>query len=238
VEIKGMLDINTIEDTDVNIVVTAMDDLVKNNSGLLSNGNVHGYTRALGVVCREVCLRLDDKYKISDPANKDFENTCQQILALAGAMGESQAIVDIITRVLNTIRSSNNTIEPETGLNVRDLLVRAWSVANNLLVAPEEKNVIIINITDNILTNGGCLAGISGRLAHIYCSNIRTILEKGKQENSEEERSHKRRRTEEPVIFSGTVSSSIPSTKEEENVHLALALSVSAVSNPKSPKQF
>ena len=241
-----MLDVNEIEQEDVDLAVNAMEKLLANNPGLFCDGNIHAYTKILGDLCREVFFILDDKYKISDIANKDFENTCQQILNLAtSAMGEDQETVAIITRVLNTIRISSSTIEAETGLNVIDLLIRTWSVANNLLVSPEEKYIIITNITDNILTNGGCLAGISGRLIHIYCSNIRTILEKGQIEkkeannlqqmqlessdSDEEERSTKRRRTEKPLLFgeSSSVNALVPLSEEEEEYNLGLALSAS-----------
>lgn len=240
-----MLDINAIEYEDVALAVNAMEKLLENNPGLLCDGDIHAYTKLLGDLCREVFFILDDKYKISDLANKDFENTCQQILDLATTvMGKNQDTAAIIAKVLNTIRISNGTIESETGLNVIDLLIRTWSVTNNLLVSPEEKHIIITNITDNILTNGGCLAGVSGRLIHIYCSNIRTILEKAKIEkeeainlqqievessDSDEDRRTKRRRTEKPLLFGGssTVNALVPFSEEEEKHHLDLALSAS-----------
>lgn len=142
--------------------------------------DIHKYTAYLGAQCKQIFLRLDDKYHLAQAG--DFETIAREITALSGNDAS------VIT-VLGSIRAAGSTVDRETGLNIRDLLVRTWGLASHPL-APQKittdehpgiqinaRQVVVENLQHNKKTGGGCLPGISARLTQPYCTFMTIILE-------------------------------------------------------------
>ena len=129
--------------------------------------SVHMHAKYLGEQCK-FFLTIDSKYgfsKILDPA---------EVIAQIQSMSKNDR--EVIT-ILTTIKANGSIIEPETGLNVMELLVRTWSLANHHLASDSFPLLVIENLQHNIKAGGGCLAGISARLTQPYCNFIRWVLE-------------------------------------------------------------
>lgn len=143
------------------------------------DNNIHLNTGLLGSLCKTHFILIDDKYNLSKK-NSDgiiFEQVATEILSLATT--DHPTLVTNIQTVLDTIRTSGDSIEPETGLYVQDLLIRTWALIKHQLMMSyaDAKEVIIDNLNHNIQAGGGCLAGISARLTHPYCCFVRHIFD-------------------------------------------------------------
>jgi len=85
--------------------------------------DVHRHTGYLGEQYREVFVTLDQKYQLST-TTKTVETVIEEI--------QSQSNGAEVRATLDSIRSAGNTIEPETGINVQELLVRTWSLTDHV----------------------------------------------------------------------------------------------------------
>jgi hypothetical protein len=133
----------------------------------MSNSNVHSHTRAIGSHLKSVFTPIDQKYNLSK--SQDLKAVYTEILEYAGH--------DIkVKSALDSILSTAGSIEAETGAHVADLLVRTWDLAKNGHYS-NACDVVIDNLSQNILTGGGCLAGIAGRLVQPYSHFIQAKLE-------------------------------------------------------------
>lgn len=129
--------------------------------------DIHKHTRQIGQHFHNCFNRIDQKYRLSN--FRDFDTVYNEILGYANN--------DIaVKRVLDSIKRSAGAIEAETRINVRDLLVRTWDLANTSRIYSNIKDVIIENLKHNIQTQGGCLAGISARLVQPYSYLIHAII--------------------------------------------------------------
>ena len=178
-----------------------------NNMGAIYklDDNVHNHSKYLGAECQKF-LTLDNRYQISGPSKVNFENVCQQITDVSNND-------QIIVQVLTTIKNFGNGVESETSLNIKDLLIRTWDLTDHYLVAANMKELVIDNLKHNILTGGGCLAGISARLTQPYCNCINWILLEVKKIK------------EETIVNLNPAV--IFSNKQEEDYQLGLAMSLS-----------
>lgn len=110
---------------------------------------------------------LDAKYSLSKVL--DFATVAREILIASG----NDKRVEI---VLGTIRDSRGTPEAETGLNVQELLVRTWFLAQTPLSPSNARELVVLNLVHNKDTGGGCLAGISARLVQPFSHFVDWIL--------------------------------------------------------------
>lgn len=76
---------------------------------------------------------------------------------------DSGVNMDHIGQVRQTI-STNPAIDPETGLDVHNMLSSAWALAGDA----HEKTMIAVALAANIDDNGGCYGGIANRLLESY----------------------------------------------------------------------
>jgi len=136
-----------------------------------SESNVHAHAAQLGAACKQVSA-IDEKYTLSQKL--DFNQARQEILDHCKNEGS-------VAYALNTIAASN--IEPETGLNVKELLVKSWFLAKqSMFKGRNAENLIIDNLKHNTLAGGGCCAGISARLTQPYLFLVKLTLEENKIE--------------------------------------------------------
>jgi hypothetical protein len=138
----------------------------------IQDPQVHNHTKKIGATCKTIFYPIDDKYGFSKVKKLDIKVVIQTILKQAT---EDPGLPEI-TRVLNTIQDAGADIEPETGLNVAELLVRTWSLAEQDDPLNGFTDIIINCLHDNIPMGGGCLAGISGRLIQPYGTLIQAAL--------------------------------------------------------------
>ncbi|MFO1257119.1 MAG: hypothetical protein U1E78_01660 [Gammaproteobacteria bacterium] len=131
------------------------------------NANIHTYSRQIGTQCRQV-LQLDQQHQLSSNTG-DFEAVTREILNHSGNNPR------VIT-VLNSIRANRAATEPETGLNIADLLIRTWDLTRKAGYH-NARDVVIDNLNHNIVAGGGCLAGIAARLAQPYLALAANTLE-------------------------------------------------------------
>lgn len=147
-----------------------------------SDANIHNHTGLLGARCKEIFQPLDEIYSLSN-LNKTLVQVKDEILADTPAAQRAN-----VERALNTIQANNNKIEGETGLNVSELLIRTWALAEHWGAPDNSKGLIIHNLHHNAEAGGGCFAGISGRLVQPYTSMIKFILERLELINMNERR--------------------------------------------------
>ncbi len=216
-----MLDISKVEDLDVTLAIKTLEEM---RPIYESSEDIHKHTRFLGPRCRDVFFKLDTQYIISDLANKTIENICAEILKFAG---NDQTVLT----VLNIIKTSSG-IEPETGLDVKDLLIRTWSLACQYPEIKNIKELIIDNLKHNLATGGGCLAGISARLTQPYCELIRIILL-----NAQREKEHFNRQLRQSLKQSSRSSSSWQENDYDDELRLALANSMQTLKEDEIRRQ-
>ncbi|MGI9214379.1 MAG: hypothetical protein ACR2HS_01565 [Gammaproteobacteria bacterium] len=161
-----MTNIFDITNEDFITLVTILDQMQQKYN---LEDDIHNHSRFLGEQSKTF-LALDDKYQISN-ISQSFVEVYNQINQYANDVQ--------VLEVLNTIKNSAE-IEPETQLNVKNLLVRTWSLATHMFSPNNMKDLIIYNLKHNKLAKGGCLAGISTRLTQPYCVVVRSILERAK----------------------------------------------------------
>jgi hypothetical protein len=133
-----------------------------------STDNIHTHTPFIGATCRSSLIPIDDKYGLSREALSSFEETVNEIKEFCSS---DARVVDILGRI-----SGSEDIEPETGLNMKDILIRSWAIAKNVTLVYENKGLIIDALKHNIDAGGGCLAGISGRLVAPYSLLVNQVM--------------------------------------------------------------
>lgn len=132
--------------------------------------DIHMHSSFLGEKYKEF-LALDNKYGLSCN-NTDIN--AQNIYELIINFAKNDPV---IIEILQSIKNFGATIEPETGLNIEDLLIRSWQLSDHCFASANMKELIIDNLLHNKATEGGCLAGIAARLTQPYCCGIGFILE-------------------------------------------------------------
>lgn len=153
---NGWNDLNTIRTINENLApIFALD------------ADIHQHSRRIGSDCLRA-LRLDQQHNLSINS-RDFATVATEILNYSGNNPN-------VNTVLNSIRANQGTNEPETGLNIADLLVRTWDLTNKSGYH-NGRDVVIDNLNHNILAGGGCLAGIAARLAQPYLALATSALE-------------------------------------------------------------
>lgn len=153
-----------VESTDIQSVTKTIEEM---SIFYMSNSNVHSHTRAIGSHLKKVFTPIDQKYNLS--IAQDLKTTYTEILEYSDHNANVKSALD-------SILSTAGSIEGETGANVADLLVRTWDLAKNSHYS-NACNVVIDNLSQNIITGGGCLAGIAGRLVQPYSHFIQAKLE-------------------------------------------------------------
>ncbi|MDB6096915.1 MAG: hypothetical protein JWM09_1193 [Francisellaceae bacterium] len=144
-------------------------DQLKNSLDILENiygkdQDIHIYTQQTGLIYKNF-YNIDIKYHLS--ANtKSLDTVVQEILAKTPAEKIAQ-----ITTILTTIKGSSE-IEPETGINVSEILIRTWDLANTEKKFSDPTELVIDNLQHNIEAQGGCLAGIVCRLILPYANFV------------------------------------------------------------------
>ena len=138
---------------------------------LYLSGNIHDHTNALGIIYKTISP-IDDKNIFSK--QETIDAVIEDIAKESRNMPYIETEKNNIIRVLNTVKNAGATIEPETGLNVANLLIKTWSLVKN---SPTSKGYVLFCLKDNIEQGGGCLAGISGRLIQPYAAEIKACLE-------------------------------------------------------------
>lgn len=168
-----ILDI-TIEE--INILLNHLELMSKS---YILEDDIHMHSSFLGEKCKAF-LALDNKYEMSgNNADIDFQNIYELIISFS----QNDRIV---IEILRFIKNFGATIEPETGLNIEDLLIRSWRLSDHCFASANMKELIIDNLLHNKATGGGCLAGIAARLTQPYCCGIGFILKTIKDQKQEE----------------------------------------------------
>ena len=199
-----MTNIFDITDEDFNSLLTILDQMQQRYN---LEDDIHNHSKFLGNLSKTF-LTLDDKYQISN-ISESFDEVYNQINQYAND-------VDVL-EVLNTIKSFNG-IEPETQLNLKELLVRTWSLKTHGFSPNNSKDMIIFNLKDNKLSGGGCLAGISARLIQPYCLAIRSILESAKE--------YKANSDNMPILFSGFNDNNSSSSGSLQQINNNMSLEI------------
>lgn len=154
----------TVDLNDISLISTNLEEMAKFYA---LNANVHTYTRQIGNYYTECFYPLDVKYQFSSPGH--FKETYNEILRYCGHD-------PAVKSALDTLAASHGKIEPETGLNGQDLLVRTWQLGKKQTSYANALDVVIDNLRQNKLTGGGCLAGIVGRLVLPYALFVDNAL--------------------------------------------------------------
>jgi hypothetical protein len=182
------------------------------------NNDIHQHTAKLGKMSKNF-LALDAKHKLT--LAQSFEATINEILGF-------QHDYPGLATAINTIKQANGKIEPETQLNVSDLLCKTWDLAKN----SHQEFLVLYNLMLNQQDGGGCLAGISARLIQPYTNLTLAALEDKSQQlmcnamltpayQGHKEQAFEQRRTE----FSASLDDS--SMTEADQLAIAKALSLS-----------
>lgn len=133
--------------------------------------DVHKHSKFLGETCRTIIRPLDIKYNLSN-----IEKNLLLVIDEIKSCTPSDKL-PAVTKVLETVLKSGGNIEPETGFNVQELLIRTWFLANSMAAPDNSRELVIDNLFHNIAANGGCLAGISARLIQPYSNFVKWTLD-------------------------------------------------------------
>jgi hypothetical protein len=154
--------------------ITEVDAALSNMSVLFSKADdIHKHSRPLGASCRTTFYPLDNKYSFSQ--KQPLESVIKKILEHAQWVQDPN--IAAIQTVLSSIQKAGaDKEETETGLNVADLLIRTWSLAEQA-DSGVERGLIIDSLRHNKAAGGGCLAGISTRLIQPYTVLVKAHLQ-------------------------------------------------------------
>ena len=139
--------------------------------------DIHTHTKELGALCRTIFNPIDARHLLS--RMRPFSEVVSEIRKAAPVNRKvlSQEIsISSILQTLASIEARGNTTEPETGLNIQELLVRTWTLDNHPKAPANALDLVFANLEHNVVAKGGCLAGISGRLIQPYCNFVQWIL--------------------------------------------------------------
>ena len=161
-----MPNVSEITENDLNHLISLIEPIKQIYS---SEANVHDLAKKTGNIFKDV-FELDRSYSISNTA-LNFNETYKEIIELVNQSDLDQSIVTNVLKALNVIKSDSRQIEPETGLDVKNLLIRTWSLIKHPNMS-KQCCVIIDSLAHNHLNGGGCLAGIAVRLVNPYCSIV------------------------------------------------------------------
>ena len=135
--------------------------------------DIHLHSRALGFLCREKFVPVDDRYQLSFFG--DIQSEFNRIRPAIEAMPLAEDRADV-QKILNAIAEKPGVIEPETGLNMMSLLVKSWYLVEKSGIE-ENKGFIIHNLKHNIEAGGGCDAGIAARLVQPYVTLLNLAMQ-------------------------------------------------------------
>lgn len=133
-----------------------------------TDNDVHCHTRTIGARCRDILYPIEQSYAL-------IENfiSLEQVI---DEIHHHPACDANVKAILATIKAKGNSIEPETGLNISTLLQKTWSLLK-IAHYSDAEGVVIDVLRHNLLTKGGCLAGISARLVLPYALFLKSSVE-------------------------------------------------------------
>ena len=127
--------------------------------------NIHKHTGKIGASCRAL---HDIECSLNLP-----EISLDTVISEIKELSKNDNSVQL---VLSKIKEQGIAIERETGLNLQTLLKSTWQLAKIANYSNAEE-LVIDNLKQNILTKGGCAAGISARLVLPYLHFLQSATE-------------------------------------------------------------
>lgn len=131
--------------------------------------DIHTYTRYIGDAY-PLFNTADLNHTLSSNTQK-LEDVIKEILDKCPAAQKGN-----VTTVLNTIRATTRP-DPETKVNLKELLIRTWSLVNMPMNHTNAFEEFIKNLNHNIETGGGCVPGIAARLVQPYTHCVLRMLQ-------------------------------------------------------------
>lgn len=141
-----------------------------------SDANVHDIAGRVGTWA-QAFIDADNAHLTGINAGGiDFATVKQQILATCNSSPEYQRLyLENVTKVLNNIEGHGVGNSPETNLPLQTMLIRAWSLKD---LYSNGEGIILQNLHANIADHGGCVPGISVRLAQPYAAFVYAQLKR------------------------------------------------------------
>lgn len=218
--------------------IQAMRDVVGQVNGLCEQVvDIHSHTRKLGDLGRE-CMRRENLFieqlnEVYEPINTPMATLMADILAKC-PQPQKANVATVLTTISNMAAN-----EGETGLNAQYLLQRAWALRNTYSNGAQQ---IMDNLDHNMITKGGCPAGIAARLVQPYAALLLEALNQTYSHHSEllieaEESQYfgnGHAATQFTPYYAAAAATATLSDEEQEEIDLAKAFKLSLITDTAS----
>jgi len=144
------------------------------------NGDVHRFNASVVKVHFPTLEEIEQRL-LKAPSDTPFGHIQAEIEKTLGQRAFAAALAGEVRAILpKMITYFGTPVEPETGINVPALLSRVWHFTSRDPRASEGRQLsLFISLAENINTQGGCYAGVAGRLFRDYYMFTRAFLEIG-----------------------------------------------------------
>lgn len=178
-----------VEDALTVVEQIASTPAVAGDSGDMAAGaltDAHKYTRTFIHDDYPLLTAVDDQFLFSTATEISVDVLLQTIRTHARSVEYNAQQIAHVDQVLNSIQAlaagpSAGVEAHETNINVPDLLLRTWNMANDLAQKRNDPGLItqILDCLEgNISDSGGCMPGIVARLYPAYARMIKYSLER------------------------------------------------------------